>query len=68
MATIALKTVPSTAGLVGEFITEARLDTLNAALSTRGLDASRIISIFEMPAQPVANGHPARYRVLYRQA
>lgn len=67
MATVALKSVSSTAGLVGEFVTEARLDALNAALTSRGLDASRIITIFEMPAQPVANGHPARYRVLFRQ-
>lgn len=67
MATVALKTVSSTAGLVGEFITEARLDALNAALASHGLDASRIISIFEIPGQPVGNGHPARYRVLFRQ-
>ena len=67
MANVALKSVPSTAGLVGEFVTEARFDALIGALTSRGLDASRIISIFEMPAQPVANGHPARYRVLFRQ-
>jgi hypothetical protein len=53
-------------GLVGEFVTEARLEALNAALAAHGVDASRIIAIFEMPGQPVANGHPARYRVLYR--
>ncbi|MFN3622425.1 MAG: hypothetical protein ACK4TP_00035 [Hyphomicrobium sp.] len=67
MGTLALKTVASTAGLVGEFVTEARLDALNGALASRGLDSSRIITIFELPAQPVAGGHPARYRVLYRQ-
>jgi hypothetical protein len=67
MATIALKTRSNTAGTVGEFITEARLDALNAALEAHGLDASRIIAIFELPGQPVANAHPARYRVLYRQ-
>lgn len=66
MATVALKPVSSTAGLVGEFVTEARL-ALNAALTSRGLDASRIVTVFELPAQPVANGHPARYGVLYRQ-
>lgn len=68
MATTALKTVSGSTGLVGEFITEARLDSLNAALVARGLDAGRIISIFELPARPVGNGHPARYRVLYRQS
>ena len=67
MANVALKTLPGSAGLVGEFVTEARIDALNTALTSRGLDASRIISVFELPAQPVANGHPARYRVLFRQ-
>ena len=31
------------------------------------MDANRTITIFEMPGQPVANGHPARYHVLYRK-
>jgi hypothetical protein len=53
---------------VGEFIIEARLEVLNAALAARGIDASRIIAVFELPAQPIANAHPARYRVLFRQA
>jgi hypothetical protein len=54
-------------GLVGEFVTEARLDALNAALAAHGVDSNRIITIFELPGQPVANGHPARYHVLYRK-
>ena len=66
--TIMEKPVSKTAGgLVGEFITEARLEALNAALAAHGVDANRIITIFEMPSQPVANGHPARYHVLYRK-
>ena len=52
---------------VGEFITEARLDALNATLAAHGVDASRIIAIFALPGQPVANGPPARYHVLYRK-
>lgn len=52
---------------VGEFITEARLDALNAALAAHGVDASRIITILEVPAQNIANTLPARYRVLYRK-
>jgi hypothetical protein len=52
---------------VGELITEARLEALNAALAARGIDASRIIAVFELPAQPIANARPARYRVLFRQ-
>ena len=31
-------------------------------------DASRIITIFELPGQAVANAVPRRYRVLYRKA
>ena len=53
---------------VGEFFTDARLDALNAALATHGVDASRIITIFEVAAQPVANALPARYRVLFRKS
>jgi hypothetical protein len=53
--------------VVGEFVTEARLEALNAALAAYGVDANRIITIFEMLGQPVANGHPARYHVLYRK-
>lgn len=55
------------ASVVGEFVTEARLEALNTALAAHGVDASRIITIFEIHGQPVANGHPARYRVLYRK-
>jgi hypothetical protein len=53
---------------VGEFVTEARLDALNDALAAHGIDASRIITILALPAQPIANALPARYRVLYRKA
>ena len=52
---------------VGEFFTEARLDALNAALAAHGVDASRIITIFEIPGQSVANALPPRYHVLYRK-
>ena len=52
---------------VGEFVTEARIEALNAALAAHGVDSSRIITVFEIPGQPVANGHPARYHVLYRK-
>ena len=53
---------------VGAFVTEARLDALNAALAAHGVDASRIISIFPIPGQPVANSLPARFQVLYRKS
>ncbi len=54
-------------GVVGEFVTEARLDALNAALAAHGVDANRIITIFEVPGQAVANALPPRYHVLYRK-
>jgi hypothetical protein len=66
--TIMEKPVSKAAGsLVGEFFTEARLDALNAALAAHGVDASRIITIFEIPGQSVANALPPRYHVLYRK-
>ena len=52
--------------VVGLFITEARLDALNAALAAHGVDATRIISIFQLPGQPIANSLPPRF-VLYRK-
>ena len=59
--------IKAATGTVGEFITEARLDALNGALAAHGIDASRIIAIFEVPGQAVANAVPPRYRVLYRK-
>ena len=56
-------------GVVGEFVTEARLDALNAALAAHGVDASWIITIFEVPA---SGGRQRacrpRYHVLYRRS
>jgi len=57
--------VPS-GGPVGELVTEDRLDALNRSLDAHGVPASRIIAIFRIPAQPIANAAPARFRVLYR--
>jgi len=68
MTSRAFKTASHPArGAVGEFITEARLDALNRALDAHGVDASQIITIFELPAQRVANALPARFQVLYRK-
>jgi hypothetical protein len=61
------KPIKAAGGLVGEFFTEARLDALNGALAAHGVDASRIITIFEVPGQSVANALPPRYHVLYRK-
>jgi hypothetical protein len=65
--TSALKVLPTVAnGAVSELVTEARIEALNHALAEYGIDASRIITILEMPAQLIANSVPARFRVLYR--
>jgi hypothetical protein len=65
-STSSLRTSASTGGMVGEIITEARVDALNRSLAEHGVDASQIITIFEMPAQHIGNAIRARYRVLYR--
>jgi hypothetical protein len=68
MTTSGLKVISAAAsGGVGELVTEARLDALNAALAAHGVDASRIITIFEVPGQGLANALPRRYRVLFRK-
>ena len=54
------------ADAVIEFLTEARVDALNAALSDRGISADRIITILHVPGQTIANPTPAQFRVLYR--
>jgi hypothetical protein len=62
-----IKPITAACALVGEFVTEARLEALNAALAAHGVDAARIISIFQLPGQPVANSMPPRFQVLYRK-
>ena len=81
--TIIEKPAKTASGGVGEFITEARLDALNRALDAHGVsepcsrhggamlrmdNSSQIITIFELPAQLIANALPARFQVLYRKA
>jgi hypothetical protein len=58
----------ATRGMVGEIITETHIDALNRSLAEHGVDASQIITILEIPAQPIANAIPARFRILYRAA
>jgi hypothetical protein len=61
------KPIRAAGGIVGELVTEARLDALNAALAAHGVDSSRIITIFEMPGHGAANAPPRRYWVLFRK-
>lgn len=56
----------STNAVIGEIITDASLDALNGELLMKKIQAERIVSIFFLPGQPVANGVPSRFRILYR--
>jgi hypothetical protein len=56
------------ADAVGEIVTEASVQALNAALSDRGIEAERIISILPIAAQTLISTAPAQFRVLYRAA
>jgi hypothetical protein len=38
---------------------------LNDALSARGIDAKKILSVHFLPGNPIANGAKNRYRLLY---
>ena len=51
---------------VGEFITEASVEMLNAALAAHRIRADRIITVLHVPGQPLANATTAKFRVLYR--
>jgi hypothetical protein len=54
------------ADAVGEIVTEATIDALIAALSDRGIEAERIISILPVAAQSLVTVKAPQYRVLYR--
>jgi hypothetical protein len=68
MGSMTLKTPSAVTGsAVAELVTEATAEALNRALSKHGIDASQIITVLDLPAQPLANNVPARFRVLYRK-
>jgi hypothetical protein len=54
------------ADAVAELVTEATIAALNAALSDRGIDADRIISILPVSAQSLVTVKGPQFRVLYR--
>jgi hypothetical protein len=56
----------SAAREVGEFVTIASIDALNAKLAERGIDAGRIIAVLPLAPQVAATPAPERFRVLYR--
>jgi hypothetical protein len=53
---------------VGEFFTEASVETLNAELANRGIGPDRIIAVLHVPGQTMARPTPPQFRVLYRAA
>jgi hypothetical protein len=54
------------ADAIGEIVTDATVDALNAALSDRGIEAGRIITILPVAAQSLVTVKAPQYRVLYR--
>jgi hypothetical protein len=54
------------ADAIGEIVTDATIDALNAALSDRGIDAERIISIMPVSGQALVTVKGPQFRVLYR--
>jgi hypothetical protein len=56
----------SSANVVDELFTEARIEALNAKLIERGISADRVISILPVEAQLMVNPKPPQFRVLYR--
>jgi hypothetical protein len=51
---------------VGEFFTEASVETLNAELANRGIGPDRIITVLHVPGQTMARPTAPQFRVLYR--
>jgi hypothetical protein len=51
---------------VREFVTEASVEMLNAALADRRIRAERIITVLHVPGQPIGNSTTPKFRVLYR--
>lgn len=51
---------------VGEIVTAATVEALNAALADRGIGAERIITILPVAPQTLVTAAPAQFRVLYR--
>ena len=54
------------ADVVGEIVTDATVDALNAALADRGIDAARIISVLPLAGQALVTVAEPKFRVLYR--
>jgi hypothetical protein len=66
MAATEQNTSSSRRDIVKELFTEARVESLNAALADRGITGDRIITILHVAGQTMANPTPPQFRVLYR--
>jgi hypothetical protein len=66
MAATEQNTSSSRRDIVKELLTEARVESLNAALADRGITGDRIIAILHVAGQTMANPTPSQFRVLYR--
>jgi hypothetical protein len=62
----------TSANVVDEFFTEARIEALNTELNTellrREISAEQVIAVLPMAGQMMVNPTPAQFRVLYRMA
>jgi hypothetical protein len=59
--------ISARAGQVDEFVVNATVDELNAALSERSIDADQILSVIFLPEAALAIGDAeAKFRVLFK--
>jgi hypothetical protein len=63
---VAQRSSTNRADVVGEIVTDANVDALNAALADRGIDAERIISVLPVAGQSMVTVSEPKFRVLYR--
>ncbi len=58
----------TSANVVDEFFTEARIEALNTELLRREISAEQVIAVLPVAGQMMVNPTPAQFRVLYRMA
>jgi hypothetical protein len=58
----------TSANVVDEFFTEARIEALNTELLRREISAEQVIAVLPVTGQMMVNPTPAQFRVLYRMA
>ncbi len=58
----------TSANVVDELFTEARIEALNTELLRREISAEQVIAVLPVAGQMMVNPTPAQFRVLYRMA